>query len=115
MDEICFADEIARVANDFILENYMPLSGTNSDLSSIFQTSTGTEPECMYLIGDFAVKSTSEHCLNGCVKLNRNFVLTKEKGTVSGNNLTVEFIVFSFDIWNRRCKAEFVLSKGKCF
>lgn len=73
-----------------VVKNYIPLCGIKSDLSSIFQTSSGTELECMYLTGNFAVKSTSEHCLNGCVKLNRNFVLTKEKGFMKGNNLTVE-------------------------
>ncbi|UKI37805.1 MAG: hypothetical protein L6V93_06965 [Clostridiales bacterium] len=45
------------------------------------KNSSGTELECMYLVGDFAVLFRKvKNTLNGCLRLNRNFVISKEKG-----------------------------------
>lgn len=73
-----------------IHKTYIPLSKTSKGLSSIFETSDGTELECMYLLGNFIVKGSSERCLNGCIRMNRNFRLTKEVNHIDGNDLTCE-------------------------
>ena len=73
-----------------VIKNYIPLTKTSKDLTSIFENSSGTELECMYLIGDFAVWGQSENCLNGCLRFNRNFKLAKESGYANFRDLTSE-------------------------
>ncbi len=71
--------------------DYTPLTNSGSELSSIFATSSGTEPENMYLLGDFCVSGIMEHNLNGCLRYNRHFKLCKEKDSVCNyGDLTIE-------------------------
>lgn len=58
--------------------DYTALTGISSGLESIFSTSSGNEIENIYLLGDFKVSGIMEHNLNGCMRFNRNFVLTSE-------------------------------------
>ena len=73
-----------------VKKEYIPLTKTSKSLASIFENSSGTELECMYLVGDFAVLSQSENTLNGCLRLNRNFVISKEKDYADFCDLTTE-------------------------
>ena len=73
-----------------VYKKYIPLSKTSKSLSGIFENSSGTELECMYLLGDFAVSGTVENCLNGCVRMNRRFTLTHDKKILKHSDMTSE-------------------------
>ncbi len=64
--------------------HYEPLSKMKSAIGSLFESRTGCEPESVYLLGDFAVRATTEPVRNGCVRFARHMVLCEEKKTVRG-------------------------------
>lgn len=58
--------------------HFEPQRKAKSDVTSLFENLGGVDLEQVLILGDFAVRSTLEPSVRGCVRMNDDFILTKE-------------------------------------
>ncbi len=63
-----------------IQRDFRPLKKATSPITSLFENQPGVELENIYLVGNFAIRSTREATPTHCVRLNQIFCLSQETG-----------------------------------
>lgn len=85
---VCFAFEtlplpdLAEGAHTLTIHRqFAPMRKAKSTVTTLFENLGGVDLEQMLLLGDFAVRSVIEPAIQGCVRMNDDFVLTAESPT----------------------------------
>lgn len=67
-----------------IRRRFEPMRKATSAVTSLFENLGGVDLEPILLLGDFAARSLLEPSAAGCVRMNDDFVLTREQGFCGG-------------------------------